>query len=65
MSTITINFSNGKQLEFTNVELLGFNQNTARIRAMWVGNGSTVTFTLDSASGTVTDNDGTLYRAGN
>lgn len=65
MSTLTISFSDGKQLEFTNVELLGFNQNTARIRAMWVGNGSTVSFILDAASGTVTDNEGTLYRAGN
>lgn len=66
MSTLSLTFSSGKSALFTNVELLGYNQNIARIRAICTNvSGYSATFTLNTSSGTVTDNDGTLYRAVN
>jgi len=66
MSTLSLTFPSGKSALFTNVELLGYNQNIARIRAICTNvSGYSATFTLNASSGTVTDNDGTLYRAVN
>jgi len=66
MSTLSLTFSSGKSAFFTNVELIGYNQNIARIRAICTNvSGYSATFTLNASSGTVTDSDGTLYRAVN
>lgn len=65
MSELRIAFTSGKPLIFTNVEILGYNQDVAKIRAMWIGNGSTTSFLINASTGTVTDSDGTLHQAVN
>jgi hypothetical protein len=66
MSTLSITFSSGKSALFTNVDLLGYNQNIARIHAICTNvSGYSTTLTLNSSYGTITDSDGAVFKAGN
>ena len=63
MSTLKITFSNGKSALFTNIDLLGYNQNIAKIRAICTNiAGYSTTLALDSSDGTITDSDGIVFR---
>lgn len=53
-------------IQFINIEIVSYNQDRAIIRGMFVGQGNySATFMVNAINGTVTDNDGTVYRTAN
>jgi len=63
MGELTISYSRG-QLQFININILGYNQNIARLRAMSTIASHTITLTIDASNGTISDGE-SIYAAEN
>lgn len=51
----------GNILQFTNIKVLSFNKDIARVQAMWIKNGMAITVVVNSKNGTVSDGETTFF----